>query len=117
MQRVFVYGTLKRGFCRHPALSAQKFLGVATSAPGFRLFDMGSYPGMIAADDGISIEGELYEVDGSCLAELDIIEGVDQGLYGRESIQLLAPWDDQPALTYIYLQSTEGHVEINRWPT
>lgn len=117
MHRVFVYGTLKRGFRRHHALEAQKFLGPATTTTGFCLFDLGSYPGLIRTDNGISIEGELYEVDDSCLVELDVIEAVDQGLYGRESIQLLAPWDDGPALTYIYLQSTEGHAEISQWPS
>lgn len=116
MHRVFVYGTLKRGFCRHRALSTQNFLGAATTVPSYRLFDLGSYPGLVQDNDGASIKGELYEVDDLCLAELDAIEGVDQGLYGRESVELLAPFSDEPALTYIYLQSIEGCAEINSWP-
>ena len=116
MQIVFVYGTLKRGFCRESALSAQKFLGTARTAPAYRLFDLGSYPGLVPSNDGASIDGELYEVDELCLAELDDIEGVNQGLYGRESVKLLAPWSNDSALTYIYLQSTDGYAEINSWP-
>jgi len=117
MQRVFVYGTLKRGFARHYALSTQTFLGPATTRAGFRLYNLGSYPGLVRCEDGASIEGELYDVDDSCLEKLDVIEGVDQGLYRRDVVQLLDPWIDEPALTYIYLQSTDGYAEISVWPS
>ena len=116
MQRVFVYGTLKQGFCRHHAISSQKFLGPAKTQPIYLLFDLGSYPGLVADEDGISIEGELYEVDEDCLKNLDLVEGVNEGYYSREAVQLIDHWDDEPALTYIYLKSTDGCAQISSWP-
>lgn len=115
MNRLFVYGTLKKGFCRHDALSACKFLGLANTEPLYKLIDLGDYPGLISSDNGISIEGELYEVDDPCLQKLDAIEGVEMNLYSRETVQLLSPWDDKTAITYIYRQSTDGYPEIQQW--
>jgi len=115
MHRVFVYGTLKKGFCRHHALSRQNFLGVATTQAEYKLLDLGDYPGLVSSDDGESIAGELYEVDEACLQNLDVIEGVAVGLYARKSIRLLSPWNDEPAIAYIYLPSTTGYPEIQQW--
>lgn len=115
LHRVFVYGTLKRGFCREQALAGQTFLGTAATEPLYRLFDLGSYPGLVPDETGSSITGELYEIDNDCLGKLDAIEGVDEGLYRREPVKLLAPWNNQLALTYIYLQSTDGYQEIPEW--
>lgn len=117
MQRVFVYGTLKQGYCRHEALSSAKFLGTATTEPRYRLFDLGTYPGMVYDSDGAAVEGELYEVNDECLANLDVVEGVSEGFYSREIVQLISPWNDQSALTYIYRKSTDGHNQIDRWPS
>ena len=117
MQRVFVYGTLKKGYCRHDALSSAKFLGAATTEPLYRLFDLGSYPGMVCDKNGAAVEGELYEVDDECLKNLDMVEGVSEGFYSRENVQLISPWNDQDALTYIYRKSIDGHPQIVRWPS
>ena len=60
---LFVYGTLKRGGCRHAPLACQRFLGEARTAPLYRLYDLGSYPGLVPADEGGDVvHGELYEV-------------------------------------------------------
>lgn len=117
MHRVFVYGTLKRGFCRHDALQQQAFLGLARTEANYKLFDLGEYPGLIVAEDGISIEGELYCVDDDCLAKLDQVEGVDEGYYSRESVMLQPPWNDEATLTYIYRKPIAGHSEIPQWPS
>jgi len=115
-QCVFVYGTLKQGFCRHHAIADQIFLGVAVTEPAYRLFDLGEYPGLIAEAAGKSIGGELYRVNEKCLQKLDVVEGVSDGLYSRQTVRLLPPWSDQQAVTYIYEQSVSGYQEIPEWP-
>ncbi len=115
MNRVFLYGTLKRGFCRHQAIEGQAFLGLAKTEAAYKLFDLGDYPGLVIAENGISIEGELYSIDDDCLEQLDEIEGVAIGLYRRDTVRLLPPWNDEPTLTYIYLLSTSGRAQISHW--
>lgn len=88
---VFVYGSLKRGRALHHLLQSARFLGTASTSPLYRLFDLGHYPGLVEWPAGLSIAGELYEVDSDCLAQLDDAEGVAEGYYARRDIQLLSP--------------------------
>jgi len=103
---LFIYGTLKVGHCRAPMLVRQLFLGAARTCPIYRLFNCGAYPGLVRAgkDDGISVEGELWEVDPRCLARLDSEEGVDIGLYERTSVNVEG--HDSPIEAYFYLPDT-----------
>lgn len=114
---LFVYGTLKRGYQRAPALEHQRFVGVATTRPEYRIFDCGGYPGLVETDDGQMIEGELWEVDGTCLERLDEMEGVSYRLYARRPIRLEKPHDGTPAESYFYLRSTAGLADCGTsWP-
>jgi gamma-glutamylcyclotransferase (GGCT)/AIG2-like uncharacterized protein YtfP len=98
MEIVFVYGSLKRGYALHKVLSGATYLGAATTLPLYRLYDCGDYPGMVHhADNGVSIHGELYDVDAACLQRLDEVEGVAEGLYSREPVELRAPLPDSNA--------------------
>lgn len=73
---LFVYGTLKRGERANRLLAGQTYLGPATTAPRYRLVDLGDHPGMIPdAAAGLSVTGELWEVSECCLDELDDYEG------------------------------------------
>ena len=74
------------------------------TAARYRLFDCGSYPGLVIAEsNGLAIEGEVYEVSEACLERLDEEEGVDIGLYERCRIQLKSPFDDIEIEAYFYL--------------
>lgn len=109
MNRIFVYGSLKRGCSNHAFLHGQSFLGTARTVPGFRLFDLGDYPGMIAwNDDQAGVQGEVWAVDAVCLTRLDELEGTAEGLYRRGSISLLAPFSGQTVETYFYLPPIDG---------
>ncbi len=104
---LFVYGTLKRGHCRAPMLTGQRFLGAARTMPIYRLVNCGTYPGLIraTAPHGLAVKGELWTVDPTCLARLDEEEGVDQALYERVAVDIAS----QPALhveAYLYLRDT-----------
>src|SRR3954470_12551727 len=93
---VFVYGSLKQGMMRNAAFRGQRYIGVALTEPLYAMFQLSGYPAMInkthpeaevlLKDAGKSIYGELYEVDHTCINELDKIEGCDKGLYERRNV-------------------------------
>lgn len=110
--RVFVYGTLKRGRANHHWLAGQRFIAEARTQPLYRLHDMGGYPGMIRAEKGLSIAGEIWEVDEAGLARLDELEDVAGGEYERVLIELEGEFAGQGVEGYIYLLSVEGSPEM-----
>jgi gamma-glutamylcyclotransferase (GGCT)/AIG2-like uncharacterized protein YtfP len=113
MTRVFVYGTLKRGCSNHGFLTGQRYVGDARTTPGFDLYAVADYPGMVHSSDGTgSVTGEIWEVDDACLRRLDALEGTDQGLYVREPVALEAPFAGEPVETYFYLRSIAGLTPI-----
>jgi gamma-glutamylcyclotransferase (GGCT)/AIG2-like uncharacterized protein YtfP len=113
---LFVYGTLKRGEPRHRYLSGQHYLAAARTRPLYRLYDLGDYPGLIEDSAGRSIEGDLWDVDVACLARLDQVEGCDEGLYRRGSVDLATPHHEVSAVTYFYPKSIDGQSDCgSRW--
>lgn len=113
---VFVYGTLMRGDCRHGALAGQEFVGEARTVAAYRMFDVGTFPALVESADGVEIEGEVWCVDDWCLARLDEIEGVSEGLYARRAIRLQAPFAAILVQGYIYQESTAGMPDCGaRW--
>lgn len=106
---IFVYGSLKRGYSNHAFLQGQSFLGTTRTIAGFRLFDLGDYPGMVAwPGDKTGVEGEVWSVDAACLTQLDQLEGTAEGLYRRAPVALLAPFAGQTVETYFYLRPIDG---------
>src|SRR4051812_12606836 len=99
---LFVYGTLKRGDCRHHLLAAQRFLGQAKTRPVYRMFNVGEFPALIHSAGGLAIEGELWEVDDACIAVLDREEGFDINLFLRQPVELAPPHDTVQAVAYFY---------------
>lgn len=114
MTRVFVYGTLKRGGSNHRFLAGQHYLGEARTAPGYTLYSLGDYPGMVrSADPAHTVTGEIWSVDAACLTQLDALEGVDEGLYTRELIPLATPpFATEPVATYLYARNLAGRPHL-----
>lgn len=112
MTLVFVYGTLKRGGDNHQWLETQRFVTKARTAPLYRMFDLGGYPGMVRTPDGVCIEGEVWSVDEAGLAQLDVLEDTDGGEYERVAMQLEGEFSTQQVEGYIYLRSIEGRREV-----
>ena len=111
---IFVYGTLKRGLCRAHFLTGQHFWGEARTLPRYRMYNCGTYPGLKPAPgDGLSIIGELWKVDDTCLARLDREEGVAEGLYVRHAIELAPsasePLPDALIEAYFYVPGIAGY--------
>jgi gamma-glutamylaminecyclotransferase len=115
---IFVYGTLKRGGSNHRQLAGQRFVSSASTRPGYKLYLLAGYPGLVAVDrDGRSIEGEIWEVDPACLARVDKLEGTDKGLYARVPIYILPPNDSLAVEGYLYLLDVTGLTELgDNWP-
>jgi gamma-glutamylaminecyclotransferase len=74
--QLFVYGTLKRGGCRHAPLASQRYLGEARTTASYALHNLGDYPGLVGCREGGDVvHGELYEVDCALVDWLDAMEG------------------------------------------
>lgn len=105
---VFVYGTLKRGLSNHGWLRGQTFVDEARTQPSYRIFDLGGYPGMVEAVDGVSVVGEVWEVDAAGLQGLDVLESVAEGEYAFGPVALMPPWDQSGVCGYLYLRPVAG---------
>ncbi len=113
MKRIFVYGTLKRGCKNHRHLAGQTYVGEARTVPGFRLYDLGDYPGMAADPTDLEgVTGEVWGIDAATLVRLDAFESIAEGLYRREAVPLEAPFAQVEVHAYIYARPIEGLPEI-----
>ena len=102
--RLFVYGTLMRGGCRHHLLAGQRLLGEASTRPGYALYHLGDYPGMVACPDGGVVWGELYAVEQRLLPRLDQEEG-SPSWFCLGPVEVA---DGGEAWTYYFRQGTAG---------
>lgn len=100
---IFVYGTLKRGFCRSQFLKDQHFLDFARTVSNYTMYDCGEYPGLVVdRANGVSIQGELWSVDQKGIAILDHVEGVDENWFSRQPILLKQPLISGVVQAYFY---------------
>jgi len=115
MQRVIVYGTLKRGHGLHCYLMDQKYIGVR-DVPGIEVYCNGCFPYACLspgaklypdtrkfipnADAGTRLIGEVYEVDEATMYSLDMVEGEGQH-YCRIQVKIDDEW------TWIYIIDRE----------
>lgn len=86
--KLFVYGSLKRGFGNHHFLEESKFVSkITTKISSFRMFSLGGFPGVSLQPNGRKIIGELYEIDDNTLQRIDYLEG-NGNFYNRRLIKL-----------------------------
>jgi gamma-glutamylcyclotransferase (GGCT)/AIG2-like uncharacterized protein YtfP len=129
MTYLFVYGTLKSDQSNHHRLAGQRLIGIARTTANYRLIEiegrfesLGVYPGLVDlpyADvdgAGVSVMGEVWEVDDVCLAMLNAYEDLDSGEYVLAQVSLQeiggdvagAMIGDVPVMTYLYRWSIRG---------
>ncbi len=84
MTKVFVYGTLRAGevndlnaAARKHGIAAPTLLGTATIAG--RLYDFGTYPGLVLDPQAGPAVGDIYEVPDALVPVLDEIEEIYPG--------------------------------------
>lgn len=116
---LFVYGSLRSGF-RSPAYEyiSRYFDLVGEARVRGKLFDLGSYPAAVPADEDVFILGELYAIKNEqefswALGQLDDYEGVtveahEIQLYRRELAPIHINGTMVPAWIYWYNGETEG---------
>lgn len=74
MNRLFVYGSLKRGYGNNRLLEKSEFIGVAKTKPEFTMIAYGWFPACLVAGKTI-ITGEVYDVNDGVLDRVDRLEG------------------------------------------
>ncbi len=117
MPRIFVYGSLKKGFGNHAFLNRHadtQFCGSTQTDHCYKMagYKNGSFPYVLPASVSldlpeIRINGEIYEVSEACLESLDRLEGHPH-YYTRCQIYI----DRIPV--YIYLIIDESSIEMVR---
>ena len=98
--KLFVYGTLMRGEERdglvaHLTATPATIRGQLWRAPA-------GYPALFLDPSGIEIVGELLELETeSILMVLDLYEGVSEGLYSREKVNVLVRGQQESSWAYV----------------
>ena len=114
MIKFFTYGTFRRGECRNDILTkfGSSFIKQTTTAPEYKLFNLGSFPGMIENGD-VSVTGELYYITEAALAMFDMIES-HPSFFCRKEINLS---DGTTAISYLYPHDVDDfrHIESGDW--
>lgn len=106
MDKVFVYGTLKKGKHNHGLIRASKFVSKTKTKDKYPLIVRGlpylvDHPGI-----GMNVVGEVYEVSPSALASLDILEG-HPTFYYRKMI------DTQDGTAWAYFINDESFLNVH----
>lgn len=81
--RVFVYGTLKRGFGNHRLLEGSTFVDEAITKGEMR--SLGGFPG-VTLHGNQQIHGEIYAVDDETMERCDRLEGHPRW-YNRQIVE------------------------------
>jgi gamma-glutamylaminecyclotransferase len=92
MTRLFVFGTLKKGFPFHSGcLNGAKYLGACRTVKAYPMFIAGPWFAPMMLDkpgDGLRVSGELYEIDQPALTRIDAVESVGKPGNFRISIEV-----------------------------
>jgi len=88
MAYIGVYGTLKRGQRANGMLANSPLVGTFRVSIPFQMFNLGSFPALIASEEEHGITFEVYHVnDDAILLQLDRYEGYPS-LYQKSTIQI-----------------------------
>lgn len=90
MPHVFVYGTLRRSGRNDIARFRPRPVCVGEASIAGTLYDLGAYPGVVLGGAG-RVKGEVYVVESSVEAALDVLEEVaddDSGEYIKRRVRV-----------------------------
>ena len=108
--KVFVYGTLKRGFDNHTLLRKAEFLGKAKTVNKMQMLSLGLFP-MVTDEQSVSIiYGEVYNIDKKTLNELDMLEG-HPNFYTRKTTDIVL--NNTVVKAIVYLKGKKYHSRDN----
>lgn len=107
MKKVFVYGSLKKNFQNHALLKEAKFIGNAEIS-GYKMCNLGYFPGIVESDAKDVVKGEIYEIDKDVEAKLDYLEGIPHH-YRKEYVNT----EFGVCIVYIYNMDTSMYKTVN----
>lgn len=111
--RIFVYGTLKTGFPNFHINTGKRVPGEFVTVKKFPLYLIGptQVPWLVnRPGEGEFVVGEVFEVDATTLARMDVLEQIDEPLwYAREAllVQRLDDSSSPPMQVQVYFGSAE----------
>ena len=134
--KLFVYGTLKRGFYNHnvylgkaEACQTAVYIGTAVTtqqandddddALQLELRGPRNVPALFRKrgsknnDNCLPIRGEVYHITEGVLQAMDILEGVATGFYYRTKIPVALQSDDSVLNCWVYLQKESSKDDDN----
>ena len=99
---ILAYGTLKKG-CSRDAVQTlgAKYIGKTTIKNKILKILNAGFPIMVD-NEGTNVKAEVLSIDKEILPFLDQIEGVDKGLYSRETM-------------YVYIKGNREQVIYYKW--
>ena len=98
MSKIFVYGTLKRGFGNNVLLRDSEFLCEGKLSKEYSMY-VGGIP-YVVHEKGKGVVGELWEVDDNALFYVDALEG-HPNWYKRTPVIVKTDKGDIDAETYL----------------
>lgn len=113
MAKVFVYGTLKKGYNNNYLLSTSKYLGEYVTKDKFGMDSYVYYPAIFKTDSINKgyIVGELYEVEDHIMPYLDKLEGYPNHFDRQEIIVEDGGGNEEKALVYYYKNKPNNCIE------
>jgi gamma-glutamylaminecyclotransferase len=109
--RIFVFGTLKQGFCNHHVNRGTRVGGDFVTVQPHALFIVGPrhLPWLLPEPgQGHPVVGQLFEVDDATLADMDRLERVTEPLWYRRQPVEVRPHEGGASLTaWVYFGSPE----------
>ncbi len=120
---LFVYGTMKRGFTNNNRILSRpgnKYLGSSATTEGcYIMGSRTSSSGLVVPmvrrnySTGHDIFGEVFDIDGPTLLNIDLAEGVPD-IYTRTSITLFVNTELMRANIYLFADYFDSSHEYNR---
>ena len=109
--KLFVFGTLKRGFPLHEkGLSGAQYLGRAQTIACYPMLIAGPrYAPMLFNEPGAGhhVKGELYEINESHLAQLNALESLGQPGSLQDTIEVLSDRNGEVIRAMVYFKSRD----------
>jgi gamma-glutamylaminecyclotransferase len=123
VQKVFVFGTLKRSFPLHErGLRGAAFLGARKTRERYPMLIAGPWFAPMMFNEpgvGFQVVGELYAVEDGAMANLDRLESLGKPGNFRVAIEVEPVEGGSPSLAYVYMKAREradpphsGYLEV-----
>lgn len=102
--KVFVYGTLKRGYGNNRNLSSSTFISEGRTKDNYALYHCG-FPKAVPedwakGDECLPVMGEIWEVGGDDLQRMDRLEGHPEWYVRHERTIILPNGEEEQAWIY-----------------